>query len=98
MQRVMAVTGTDKLQLLYEGGQKRWGGMIEGNANVTPYNSGNEAMSSAGETQQRDSSTAATQERGRGRRIREKEKSAALHGDVSMAACQEEMESSYKGR
>lgn len=45
---MMAVTGTDKLQLLNgeretEGAEKERGNTIEGNANVRPYNPGNEA-------------------------------------------------------
>lgn len=71
--RVMAMTGTDKFQLLdgEERGERQKKQMeekrktTEGNASFRPYNPGNEALSSARETRLRDSSTAATQERER---------------------------------
>ncbi len=63
-----------------EGAVKERGSTSEGNANVRPYNPGNEAFSSAGETRLRDSSTAAA-----GKREREGEgRVAALHVSVTL--------------
>lgn len=66
----MAAAGTDKFQLLNrerdgEGAEVERGSMSEGNANVRAHTPGNEAFSSAGETQLRDSSAAAAEEKQR---------------------------------